>query len=61
MRHCVKEVDSLFHPKVRGGEDSIKELPGVLDKKPERTSVLQMLKEVRCPGVQSYRLPESEG
>ena len=23
MRHCVKEVDSLFHPKVRWGEDSI--------------------------------------
>ena len=23
MRHCVKEMDSLFHPKVRWGEDSI--------------------------------------
>ena len=23
MRHCVKEVDSLFHLKVRWGEDSI--------------------------------------
>ena len=23
MRHCVKEMDSLFHLKVRWGEDSI--------------------------------------
>ena len=27
MRHCVKEVDSLFHPKVRWGEDSIFDAP----------------------------------
>ena len=27
MRHCVKEVDSLFHPKVRWGEDSIFNAP----------------------------------
>ena len=23
MRHCVKEVDSLFHLKVRWGEDNV--------------------------------------
>ena len=27
MRHCAKEVDSLFHPKVRWGEDSIFDAP----------------------------------
>ena len=27
MRHCVKEMDSLFHPKVRWGEDSIFDAP----------------------------------
>ena len=27
MCHCVKEVDSLFHPKVRWGEDSIFNAP----------------------------------
>ena len=27
MRCCVKEVDSLFHPKVRWGEDSIFDAP----------------------------------
>lgn len=27
MLHCVKEVDSLFHPKVRWGEDSIFDAP----------------------------------
>ena len=27
MRHCVKEVDSLFHLKVRWGEDSIFDAP----------------------------------
>ena len=27
MRHCVKEVDFLFHPKVRWGEDSIFDAP----------------------------------
>ena len=27
MRYCVKEVDSLFHPKVRWGEDSIFDAP----------------------------------
>ena len=27
MRHCVKEVDSLFHPKVHWGEDSIFNAP----------------------------------
>ena len=49
--------------------DSIgfKELPGFLDKKQERLSVLQNLGfansqgKVRCPGVQSHGLPESEG
>ena len=44
--------------------DSIgfKELPGFLDKKQERSSVLQNLKE-KCdaPGVQSNWMPESEG
>ena len=27
MRCCVKEVNSLFHPKVRWGEDSIFDAP----------------------------------
>ena len=27
MRHCVKGADSLFHPKVRWGEDSIFDAP----------------------------------
>ena len=27
MRYCVKEMDSLFHPKVRWGEDSIFDAP----------------------------------
>ena len=27
MRHCAKEVGSLFHPKVRWGEDSIFDAP----------------------------------
>ncbi len=27
MRHCVKEMDSLFHLKVRWGEDSIFDAP----------------------------------
>ena len=27
MRHCVRKVDSLFHPKVRWGEDSIFDAP----------------------------------
>ena len=27
MRHCVKEMDSLFHHKVRWGEDSIFDAP----------------------------------
>ena len=27
MRHCVKVADSLFHPKVRWGEDSIFNAP----------------------------------
>ena len=27
MRCCVREVDSLFHPKVRWGEDSIFDAP----------------------------------
>ena len=34
MRHCVKEVDSLFHPKVRWGEDSIFNAPAGVGRKP---------------------------
>ncbi len=34
MRHCVKEVDSLFHPKVRWGEDSIFDAPACISGKP---------------------------
>lgn len=34
MRHCVKEVDSLFHPKVRWGEDSIFNAAACISGKP---------------------------
>ena len=34
MRHCVKEVDSLFHPKVLWGEDSIFNAPAGISGKP---------------------------
>ena len=34
MRHCVKEVDSLLHPKVRWGEDSIFNAPAGVGRKP---------------------------
>ena len=34
MRHCVKEVDSLFHPKVRWGEDSIFDAPAGIGGEP---------------------------
>ena len=34
MRHCVKEVDSLFHSKVRWGEDSIFNAPAGVGRKP---------------------------
>ena len=34
MRHCVKEVDSLFHPKVRWGEDSIFDAPAGISGEP---------------------------
>ena len=34
MRCCVKEVDSLFHPKVRWGEDSIFDAPAGIGGEP---------------------------
>ena len=34
MRHCGKEVGSLFHPKVRWGEDSIFNAPAGVGRKP---------------------------
>ena len=34
MRHCVKEMDSLFHPKVRWGEDSIFDAPAGIGGEP---------------------------
>ena len=34
MRHCVKEVNSLFHPKVRWGEDSIFNAAACISGKP---------------------------
>ena len=34
MRCCVKEVDSLFHPKVRWGEDSIFNAAACISGKP---------------------------
>ena len=34
MRHCVKEVYSLFHPKVRWGEDSIFNAAACISGKP---------------------------
>ena len=34
MRHCVKEVDSLFHLKVRWGEDSIFNAAACISGKP---------------------------
>ena len=34
MRHCVKDVDSLFHPKVRWGEDSIFDAPACISGEP---------------------------
>ena len=34
MRHCMKEVDSLFHPKVRWGEDSIFNAAACISGKP---------------------------
>ena len=34
MRHCVKGTDSLFHPKVRWGEDSIFNAAACISGKP---------------------------
>ena len=34
MRHCVKKMDSLFHPKVRWGEDSIFDAPAGIGGEP---------------------------
>ena len=34
MRHCVKGADSLFHPKVRWGEDSIFDAPACISGEP---------------------------
>ena len=34
MRHCVRKVDSLFHLKVRWGEDSIFNAAAVVSRKP---------------------------
>ena len=34
MRHCVRKVDSLFHLKVRWGEDSIFNAPAGVGGKP---------------------------
>ena len=34
MRHCVKEVDFLFHPKVRWGEDGIFNAAACISGKP---------------------------
>ena len=34
MRHCVRKVDSLFHLKVRWGEDSIFDAPACISGEP---------------------------
>ena len=51
MRHCVKEVDSLFHPKVRWGEDSIFNAAACISGKPR----------LACGIKGIYRFHQSDG
>ena len=51
MRHCVKEVDSLFHPKVRWGENSIFDAPAGIGGEPRLAGGIK--------GI--YRFHQSDG